>query len=296
MASMSEHDEAIAPATVPYAAPPPAPRRRWAGWLIALLLTFVAGIVAAGWAARESTVVADYLLPRPAAAPVRVVRTPVPVPVAVAAPADPALADQVDAIDDRLEAIDRRSRTAVGNADRAEGLLVAFAARRAVERGAALGYIEGLIREHFGHSRPQAVAAVIAAARQPVTLAQLRTGLDEAEPALVRGATPVSTWGSLKRELSSLIVLHRSGTDSTAPIDRFARARTALETGQVDAALAEVSRMPGRQGAAAWIAAARRYLAARTALDQLETAALVEPGRVPVADDVPPVPAAQPVE
>jgi hypothetical protein len=35
--------------------------------------------------------------------------------------------------------------------------------------------------------------------------------------------------------------------------------------------------MPGRDTAADWIAAARRYVSARRALDALETAALLEP-------------------
>jgi hypothetical protein len=35
--------------------------------------------------------------------------------------------------------------------------------------------------------------------------------------------------------------------------------------------------MPGRENAAAWITEARRYVAARRALDAIETAALLEP-------------------
>lgn len=288
MASMSEHDDGFEPVVTPYAAPAAArPRRRVGGVLVGMTLSFVAGVVATGWVARESRFVAGYIVPPAAASPVRVVRTAVPVPVPTPGAADPVLARQVSAIDQRLEAIDQRSRAAVGDADRAEGLLVAFAARRAVERGVELGYIEGLIREHFSRTQPQAVAAVIAAARQPVTLAQLRTGLDEAETALVRGGRTSSSWASFRRELSNLIVLHRVDAESSAPIDRYARAKTALEAGQVDAALAEVARMPGRAGAAAWIAAARRYLSARTALDQLETAALVDPPRPAVADAMP---------
>ena len=49
-----------------------------------------------------------------------------------------------------------------------------------------------------------------------------------------------------------------------------------LEAGQVEVALAEVTRLPGTGRAGAWVAKARRYIAARRALDQIETAALLE--------------------
>jgi hypothetical protein len=41
--------------------------------------------------------------------------------------------------------------------------------------------------------------------------------------------------------------------------------------------LVEVLRLPGRANAAPWIEKARRYVAARQALDTIETAALLEP-------------------
>ncbi len=125
------------------------------------------------------------------------------------------------------------------------------------------------------------MATVISAARNPVTLAELRTGLADSQEALTRGGATESSWASFKRELSNLLVLRRAGTDSAAPIDRFDRATKAMDSGEVDVALAEVSRMPGRDGAANWIAGARRYIAARNALDRLETAALIDPGRTP---------------
>jgi thioredoxin-like negative regulator of GroEL len=67
------------------------------------------------------------------------------------------------------------------------------------------------------------------------------------------------------------------------------RARRMLESGQVDGALAEVARLPGRDKAAAWMTAARRYIQARRALDVLETAAIVEPQKaVAAAATLPP--------
>ena len=59
--------------------------------------------------------------------------------------------------------------------------------------------------------------------------------------------------------------------------ERLERAEAALEAGQVDVALAEVLRMPGQARARAWVTDAGRYVAARRALDSIETAALLEP-------------------
>ena len=54
-------------------------------------------------------------------------------PPPVQAVVDPTLAAKVDALDDRMDTIEARAAAASGDADRAEGLLVAFAARRAIE-------------------------------------------------------------------------------------------------------------------------------------------------------------------
>jgi thioredoxin-like negative regulator of GroEL len=59
------------------------------------------------------------------------------------------------------------------------------------------------------------------------------------------------------------------------PTDRLARARRLLEAGQVEAARAEVARLPGAAQAGNWMAAARRYVVARQALDVIENTALI---------------------
>ena len=82
---------------------------------------------------------------------------------------------------------------------------------------------------------------------------------------------------SLRRELSGLVVLRQGATPSPLPADRMARARRLLDSGQVEAARAEVTRLPGADEAANWLAAARRYALARRALDILENTALAGP-------------------
>lgn len=187
------------------------------------------------------------------------------------------LARRVAQLEDRIDRIGTRAGAAAGNVDRAEGLLVAFAARRALDRGVALGYIEGLLRERFGRSAPEAVARVIAASQQPVTLDGLQSRLTRLEPALIGIGEDESWWDAAQRELSELFVLRQEGTPSPAPRQRLQRARDKLAVDQVDTALAEILRLPGREAADQWITDARRYIAARNALDRIETIMLMEP-------------------
>jgi hypothetical protein len=257
--------------------------------LVIPLVAFLAGLAAMGWLLARWEPGARFL---GIADPAPVEQAPAPEvtiepePLApAAAPGqepqrlliDPETTRRVNRLEERLAELDQQSRAAVGNADRAEGLLVAFAARRALDRGVALGYIEGLLGQRFGESQRQAVATVITASRQPVTLEELQEKLAEVGPQLTGGGPEQSWWTALKSEMSGVVRLRRAGTPSTMPAERLRRATRRLEAGQVDVALAEVLRMPGRDKAAVWIAAARRYVAARRALDALETAALLEP-------------------
>lgn len=155
--------------------------------------------------------------------------------------------------------------------------MVAFAARRALDRGLNLGFLEDQLRERFGSVQPAAIATIVQAAREPVTLEDLRIGLDGVAPELMTGMASTGWWQSLKRELSNLVVVRKAGTPSPLPVDRVARARRLLDAGQVEAALAEVSRTPGAPRAERWTSAARRYIAARRALDTIESAALFAP-------------------
>lgn len=260
--------------------------------LIMPLVAFIAGLAAMGWLLTRWETGARFLGVAPQPAPavqsappptVTVEREPT-APAATAAPGeperlviDPEMTRRVNRIEEQLAQLDMQSRAAVGNADRAEGLLVAFAARRALDRGVTLGYLETLLRERFGRSQPQAVATVLTAARQPVTLADLQKGLQEAGRDLSGGSQSQSWWTAFKTELAGFARIRREGTPSTIPSERLERAKLSLESGQVDVALLEVLRMPGREKGEAWIAQARRYVAARRALDTLETAALLEP-------------------
>ncbi|OHT18420.1 hypothetical protein BHE75_00391 [Sphingomonas haloaromaticamans] len=273
----TEHEAQPAPATVTME------RQRGRGPSLLLATTaFVLGAGITAYAVHSWRPAAELLTQPADPAQPPIVEAPPPPQAAPSLPlidpmAQAAIDQRVSDIEARLGRIDARASAAVGNADRAEGLLVAFAARRALDRGVQLGYIEGLLRDRFGESQPQAVATIIAASRQPVTLDDLRSGLSDVAPALASQAPNESWWDGVKREIAGMIVIRKANRPSPAPADRLARARRALEGGRVTEALAEVSRMPGRERAQDWIAAARRYAGARDALDTIETAALLAP-------------------
>lgn len=205
-----------------------------------------------------------------------------------------ALAAQIANLEARAAAIDQESRAAAGNAGRAEGLLIAFAARRAIDRGLGLGFIETQLRQRFGTTQPRAVAIVVRAARDPVTIEDLRLGLDSIAPQLTTNVASEGWWASLRREMAGLIVIRKEGTPSPRPADRIARIRRLLDAQQVEAALAEAARLPGAEQGGRWMAAAARYVDAHHALDVIETAAILSQGTVaPAAPPITP-PAAPP--
>lgn len=210
--------------------------------------------------------------------PAPVPATAAQLPVAAPAPAgDPDAGRRLAALERRLGDLGADTRQAAGNADRAEGLLVAFAARRALERGIGLGYLEGLLRERFGDSQAQAVATITAFAQHPVTLPQLQAGLVEVGPQMTGAPPGESFWGAVQNELANLVVIRRDGAPSSDPRERLERATARLEAGQVEEALREVKGMAGWENGRAWVDAAERYVQARAALDTIELAALVEP-------------------
>lgn len=191
-----------------------------------------------------------------------------------------ALTARVADLEDRLSRINVQAQAASGNAARAEGLLIAFAARRALDRGSPLGYIDPQLRVRFGEAQPKAVTTIINASRRPVTLEELASGLDDLGPKLTTGSSGAGFWTDFQRELSELFVIRRQGTPSPAPQRRLVRAKRYVETGNVEAAIAEIEKLPGieqDEDSMKWMERARRYFEARRALDVIETAAILEP-------------------
>lgn len=190
------------------------------------------------------------------------------------------LGQRIAEMEQRLARIDVEADAAAGNAARAEGLLVAFAARRAIERGDRLGYLADQLRVRFGAAEPEAVEAVLAAERDTVTLDQLLAGLDRLAPQLGRRSANEGAVAWLSREFDELFVVRREDAPSPAPERRLERARRFLESGRTDAAIAEVRNLPNASRAGDWLADAQRYAAAQRGLARIEAAAILDPDQL----------------
>jgi len=276
---MSEQEgiERIAPMQ-----PPTTPPRRQSAWplTLGLILAFVVGVALTIWALPQIE-----QLRGSAPQPVRALPAAPAQPVRVAAPAlsdqsAQVLDDRVRQLEARLDRIALEAQAASGNAGRAEGLLVAVAARRALDSGAPLGYIEGQLRMRFGQAQPRAVATIINAANEPITLGDLRGGLASLATSVTRLPTDSSWWDALAHEARELVTIRKASAPSPRPQAALDRALLYIESGRVSAAMAQVERMPGRAAAERWMQLARRYVEARRALDLIETAAVLEPRQV----------------
>lgn len=183
------------------------------------------------------------------------------------------------AMEQRFARLDLQAQAASGNAARAEGLLIAFATRRSMERGAPLGYLADQLRLRFGDARPNAVRTIIEASRDPVTLDQLMARLEGLSPELVSAPRNEGFWTQTQRELNNLFIVRRESSPSPAPRRRLERAKTFLESGRVEAAVAEVRNMPGAEAdhVQDWVNDAQRYAGAQAALDLIETTAVLDP-------------------
>lgn len=229
--------------------------------------------------------------PSPTAFEPQPVLSPVPTPSptaseAVASDRVEQVAEQQGGIDQRLAAAEQRlsrldlqAQAAAGNAARAEGLLIAFAARRSLDRGAELGYLADQLRLRFGDAKPNSVQTIIDFSRNPVTLDVLVARLEGLAPELT-DATDDPLLERIGHELSQLFVIRRETTPSPRPERRIERARFFLESGRVNKAIEEVRNLPGAEQARRWIADAERYVAAQRALDLIETSAVLEPRRL----------------
>jgi hypothetical protein len=182
---------------------------------------------------------------------------------------------QVAGLEARLARIESMSARAEGSAVRADALLVAFATRRAIDRGVALGYLEPLLNERFGGTHQRSVATIITASRRPVRLDQLAADFAALEPRLKAAPPQASLWQNIRQELGGLVSIRRADQPSQRPSPTYDRAAARLAAGQVDQALSEAMRLPGIAGAPQWVADARAYVAAHRALDEIESAALL---------------------
>lgn len=266
--------------------PLPRPRRNLTTTLLAAFLAFLVGGGIVGWLAQTGQLPASLrearaakLTPRPNGTVPLTASAPTPEPSS--APTDPASLGGVETrlalLEDRLTRIDSEATAASGNAARSEALLVAYAARRRIDKGEPLSFVADQLTLRFGGAQPQAVQTVIAAAKRPITLDELIGQLEAASPMLTGTQRDESTWTRIRREIASLFVVRRAPVPAATAESRIARARLMLARGKIGEAVAEVERLPGAEGVQPWIDEARRYENTQRALDVIETAAMLEP-------------------
>lgn len=249
--------------------------------VLTALIAFVAGI--AGMAAFTWLRGSDDPV-TPAPAPVQAAQ-PQPMPVRALPPGtdvatlsarEQILAGRLDVLENRIRDIDGSARNASSYATQAERLMIAFSVRRLIERGDQLGPLEGPLRRRFGETHGEAVSIIVQAASQAVTLEDLRVALETIAPRMLV-APDAGLWSRASGLFGDLIVLRRDDTPSPRAADRLKRAQRMLAEGQVEGALAEIARMPGAASAENWVNNAKRYIAARNALREIEVAAMETP-------------------
>ncbi|WP_324826825.1 hypothetical protein [Qipengyuania zhejiangensis] len=261
--------------------------------LVAVLASFLLGSAVAGYLVYRMTDdgdAASTATGEPQAIAASPSASPRPTPSATASEAAQKAVQRVEetqggidqrlaAAEQRLSRLDLQAQAAAGNAARAEGLLIAFATRRALEKGAELGFLADQLRLRFGDAMPNAVDTIIRTSRDPITLDQLIARLEGLSPRLSE-PTEQAGFERFREELSQLFVIRRESAPSPQPQRRLERARLFLESGRTEAAIAEVKNLPGATNAEGWIRDAERYAAAQRALDLIETSAVLEPRRL----------------
>ena len=276
-----------APEPVP-AAPYPPPRRSAKGQLFAAALAFVLGAVLVGWLVWRGYLGALVPSEAPQADRAAIASNLERSETARAQPMSET--EQIEAVggvearlamlEDRFSRLNLQANAASGNAARAESLLIAFAARRMVDRGEQLTFLADQLQLRFANAQPRAVETIVEFGKEPVTIDQLSARLEALRPELVGGAEDDNFWDAARRELSNFFTVRREPSALMSAEARFQRAAVMLTAKRVPEAVAQVERLPGSDAARKWIADARRYDAAQKALDLIETTAMLDPNRL----------------
>jgi hypothetical protein len=248
----------------------------WSARLLIGLVLVLVGAGAATWGLARYQPAARFLGVAPA--PPRPTTQPLiasPQPAQTAQSANTINDPRIDDLENRVARVENATARAEGSAGRADALVIAFAARRAIDRGVALGFLENLLVARFGAQHQQAVATIITGSHQPVRLDDLTAEYDTLGADLRRGGPQDSWWTNFKRELGSMVELHSAAHPAANADARYVRAQQRLASGDVDQALAETMRLPGASRAGDWVNKARRYIMVHRALDEIESAALM---------------------
>jgi hypothetical protein len=182
--------------------------RGWGAWLGIGIALVLVGAVAATWVLAHYAPAARLLGVAPIVQQTsaqRVFVTPPQPQTAAPLASQSADAQRISGLEQRLARVENATEQVQGSAGRADALVVTFAARRAIDRGVALGYLEPLLTGRFGPDHEQAVATVITAAHQPIRLSDLITEYEALGPQLRSGGPAEGWWANLKHEFGTLI-------------------------------------------------------------------------------------------
>ncbi len=274
-------------------------RSSWGRKLLFPAIFFIGGLGVAGWVVTQTPLGTQFMGHDAV--------EPIPIDPARLQGADPGtVAPDIGLRLAALEARLARAETAgaaggvagsMASNDHISGLVLAFAARRALETGHSLGPIETELRARYGTTSPHLVEAIANLAKQPITVAELKSELTALQPTLVSSSD--NWWDRLTESLSSLATVRKAAVQNDQPAVLFESAQLALDSGNVESALATVAKLPRRGAATDWLLKAKRLATATKALDALEARAfevtpapaVVEPSAAPLA----PAPAANPL-
>jgi hypothetical protein len=180
---------------------------------------------------------------------------------------------------------------AAESAEKARGVLLVAAARRAIDEGQSLAVLEPALRRYFGGDNAQAVERLLTASRTAPTLDTLRRRFAQLRPTLLAGEpSGDGWWDRLVAGIADVVTVRRSIGDANSR--RVADMVARLDRGDVAGALVLLRRMPvdSQRAARDWRIDADAYASARDALQQLEAAVLLDDADLRVTP--PPAPAA----
>jgi hypothetical protein len=190
---------------------------------------------------------------------------------------------QVNALQSQVGALGVKVEGAVTeaaqDAQTAQGVMLAASARRVIDSGQPLGPLEPPLRARFGQSYPGPVEALVAAGNRPITLTRLQQDFTRvAETLRAKSAPPETWWATFMAAIGEIATVRRSGAVQINPAEVAANASARLASGDVAGAIALLSRLPPDRSLTTWLADAKRYRAAQSALAQIEAAALAPQG------------------
>ena len=190
---------------------------------------------------------------------------------------------QVNALQSQVGALGVKVEGAVTeaaqDAQTAQGVMLAASARRVIDSGQVLGPLEPPLRARFGQSYPGPVEALVAAGNRPITLTRLQQDFARvAERLSAKSAPPETWWDTFMAAIGEIATVRRSGAARIDPAEVVANAAARLDSGDVAGAIALLSRLPTDRNLSSWLADAKRYRAAQSALAQIEAAALTLQG------------------